>query len=118
MTEAEWLTGADPTPMLEFLRGRASERKWRRGRIMKLAQRIYEERRFEDASPRFRLDAAVAEYAELLRRSYWAREGKWSDVLDVARRAARDSREPAADEFVRLVEKAADLSKQAKPGQR
>ena len=29
MTEAEWLTCADPTPMLEFLRGRASERKKR-----------------------------------------------------------------------------------------
>jgi hypothetical protein len=29
MTEAEWLACADPTPMLEFLRGRASERKLR-----------------------------------------------------------------------------------------
>jgi hypothetical protein len=27
MTEAEWIDCADPTPMLEFLRGRASERK-------------------------------------------------------------------------------------------
>jgi len=26
MTEAEWLTSTDPTPMLAFLRGRASER--------------------------------------------------------------------------------------------
>jgi Ca-activated chloride channel family protein len=76
------------------------------------------ERRFEDASPRFRLDAAVAEFAELLRGSYWAREGKWSDVLAVARRAARDTREPAADEFVVLVEKAADLSEKATSGQR
>jgi hypothetical protein len=29
MTEAEWLTGADPGPMLELLRGRASDRKLR-----------------------------------------------------------------------------------------
>jgi hypothetical protein len=29
MTEAEWLTGIDPTPMLEFLRGKASDRKLR-----------------------------------------------------------------------------------------
>ena len=29
MTEAEWLTATDPTPMLEFLRGKASERKLR-----------------------------------------------------------------------------------------
>jgi hypothetical protein len=29
MTEAEWLVCSDPNPMLEFLRGRASERKLR-----------------------------------------------------------------------------------------
>ena len=29
MTEAEWLTCADPQPMLEFVRGKASERKLR-----------------------------------------------------------------------------------------
>src|SRR4051794_28609412 len=29
LTEAEWLACTDPTPMLEFLRGRASDRKLR-----------------------------------------------------------------------------------------
>ncbi len=29
MTQAEWLTANDPTPMLEFLRGKASKRKRR-----------------------------------------------------------------------------------------
>ena len=29
MTEQEWLAGTDPTPMLDFLRGKASDRKLR-----------------------------------------------------------------------------------------
>jgi hypothetical protein len=29
MTESEWLTGTDPQPMLEFLRGKASDSKLR-----------------------------------------------------------------------------------------
>lgn len=29
MTEAEWLASTDPRPMLEFLRGKASDRKLR-----------------------------------------------------------------------------------------
>jgi hypothetical protein len=29
MMEAEWLACADPTPMLDFLRGKASDRKLR-----------------------------------------------------------------------------------------
>ncbi|MBI5958004.1 MAG: von Willebrand factor type A domain-containing protein [Chloroflexi bacterium] len=44
-----------------------------------------------DASPDFRLHAAVAELSELLRNSYWAREGSYGALLDFAN--------PLADEF-------------------
>ena len=41
---------------------------------------------FEDASPRFQLVAVVAEYAEILRESYWAQDGSLEDVVAEARR--------------------------------
>ena len=41
---------------------------------------------FEEASPTFQLSAVVAEFAEVLRGSYWAREGSLQAVADQARR--------------------------------
>ena len=41
---------------------------------------------FEEASNRFQLAAVVAEFAEVLRGSYWAREGTLDAVADEARR--------------------------------
>jgi len=41
---------------------------------------------FEEASPRFQLDAAVAEYAEILRESYWAQDSNMEQVIAVAQR--------------------------------
>ena len=35
---------------------------------------------FTDASTRYQLAAVVAEFAELLRHSYWAREGNLSEI--------------------------------------
>ena len=87
--------------------------------VRELAQRLDAAdlgRRFEDAAPRFRLDAAVAEFAEILRGSYWAKEGRLADVLAVARRAAGSLHDEAADGFVSLVEKAAKLDPKAEPG--
>ncbi len=75
-------------------------------------------RKFEDAAARFRLDAAVVEFAEILRGSYWAKEGRLSDVLSVARNSAASLRDESSAEFVSLVEKAAALKAQARPGQR
>ena len=40
----------------------------------------------EQASPRFQMAAVVAEYAEILRESYWAQEGSLEDVVSEARR--------------------------------
>ncbi len=41
---------------------------------------------FQEASARFQMAAVVAEYAELLRGSYWAREGSLSAVVPEAQR--------------------------------
>jgi len=46
--------------------------------------------RFELADPRFRLGAVAAQYAEVLRRSYWAREDSYSDLVVEAEKLARD----------------------------
>lgn len=59
--------------------------------------------RVADASPYLQLDAAVAEFAEILRRSYWAKESRFEDVLPMAREAARRLRNtpsaaPAGDD--------------------
>jgi Ca-activated chloride channel family protein len=70
--------------------------------------------RFDEAEPRFRLAAAVAEFAEILRGSYWAKESRMSDVLRVARSATRDLRDVTSDEFVSLVRKAESLRARAK----
>jgi Ca-activated chloride channel family protein len=65
---------------------------------------------FEQASARFQLDAVVAEYAEILRDSYWARESSLEDVLVRARRVAEVLPADAdVGEFVALVARASDL---------
>ena len=45
--------------------------------------------RFADASPRFQLSAVAAEYAELLRGSYWAQEGSLERTAYEANRVQR-----------------------------
>ena len=44
---------------------------------------------FEQSLPTFQLTAVVAEYAEILRESYWAQEGSLEVVADEARRLQR-----------------------------
>ena len=62
------------------------------------------------ASPKFQLSAVVAEYAEILRESYWAREGSLQTVADEAARLRRLIPEDAdIAEFASLTAKAEQL---------
>ena len=71
---------------------------------------------FEDTSPRFQLVAVVAEYAEVLRNSYWARGSSLESVLAEARRAATYFvADDQVAEFVWLVELASSLATEDKP---
>lgn len=66
---------------------------------------------FEEASSRFQMDAAVAEYAEVLRESYWAQDSSLEDVLAMAERVSTllpDDEDVA--EFVALVARAAEIA--------
>ena len=70
---------------------------------------------FEDATPRFQLAAIVAEYAEILRESYWAREGSLETVaLEAARiRRLLPPDDITAAEFAALTNRAAQLAEEA-----
>ncbi len=65
--------------------------------------------RFRDASPHFQLDAAVAEFAEILRKSYWAKESRLEEVRRIAEPAARELGSEQAHELVRLIERAQQI---------
>jgi len=55
------------------------------------------------------VDACVAEFAEILRGSHWARDGSLLDVLDLLRDATWEmTSQPEVDELVDLVKKAID----------
>ena len=66
---------------------------------------------FESASPRFQLAATVAQYAEVLRRSYWAQHTTFDDVRYHADRVGDILRnDPEVTEFARLVNMAAGIA--------
>ena len=65
---------------------------------------------WEEASPHFKLDTVVAEYAEVLRESYWAQDSSLKDVRRMADRVSEfftDDSDVA--EFVSLVNRAEQL---------
>jgi Ca-activated chloride channel family protein len=75
-----------------------------------------EARRFDDARASFRLDAAAAGFAEILRHSYWARTISLDAVRRVGRAAARDLDDRrAADDLLEMVAQARRLWPAAAP---
>ncbi|NOZ27414.1 MAG: VWA domain-containing protein [Chloroflexi bacterium] len=68
---------------------------------------------FEEAPISFQLDAAVAEFAEVLRESYWAQNTKLEDVLALAQRVSAAMPDDAdVTELVYLISQANRLAAQ------
>jgi Ca-activated chloride channel family protein len=67
---------------------------------------------FEAANPYFQWAVIVAEYAEILRNSYWASESSLDDVLEAAERVSRYLEEtPDPRELVDLIRKTTRLER-------
>ena len=62
---------------------------------------------FENASPEFQLAAAIAEFAEILRDSFWAQEGSLAAVHQVIEGILPQIQSERSDELMRLVSQAA-----------
>jgi len=68
---------------------------------------------FAEMPARFRLVAAVAEYAEILRHSYWAKQGSLAAVSELARQVADElPNDPDVAEFADLVARAGQIAGQ------
>ncbi len=66
----------------------------------------------QSAVPDLVLDACVAEFAEILRWSYWAREGSFSAILDLLRTLPEEFRaKPEVVRFEEVVERASALKR-------
>src|ERR1700722_8175553 len=79
MTEAEWLTCTDPEVMLEFLRGKASERKLRLFACA-CCRELPVQRRLQNRNSRLLIEVAERFLDDLT---------SWQDVVDVAKTAAK-----------------------------
>ena len=66
-------------------------------------------RTFQAASPEFQLAATVAEFAEILRESFWAKDGNLTTVSQSLRDIAPRIHNEQVDEFRHLVSRAARL---------
>ncbi|HEX4996595.1 MAG TPA: von Willebrand factor type A domain-containing protein [Terriglobia bacterium] len=68
---------------------------------------------FASASVDFRFAAAVAEFGMLLRDSPYRGASSWTSVISVARESRGSDREGYREEFIRLVERCAELARVA-----
>ena len=71
------------------------------------------EDRFEEASPQFRLAATIAEFAEILRESYWAREGSLDAVRQTLEGVLPRIHTEGVDELMHLVNRAVQFNGRA-----
>jgi len=61
-------------------------------------------RRFDDCSPQFKLAAAAAEFAEIMKGSPWSRNSSLASVYRLGRDIANEWYSPEVGEFLKLVE--------------
>jgi hypothetical protein len=67
---------------------------------------------FSSASPYLQWDVVVAEFAEIIRESYWAQNSTLAGVLEEAERISKALPEnPQVQEFVEMVRKADQVGK-------
>jgi len=66
---------------------------------------------FDEADPRLRLAATVAEFAEILRESYWAEDGDLQELQDEAMDLLDERRDDDVREFLKLLRDAARIER-------
>ncbi|RKX17867.1 MAG: hypothetical protein DRP35_10205 [Candidatus Zixiibacteriota bacterium] len=67
---------------------------------------------FKDASENFKLSACAAEFAEILRESYWAKEATLANLKDVVKSLYTNSESSDILELLGLIDKANELKQQ------
>jgi len=89
------------------------------GRVIEEARTLQAEDilgRLQNADPTFKMDAAVAEFAEILRHSYWAKDGNLESARELAQNASRSMDSPKdAKEVVSLMGTAEQLWPRTQP---
>ena len=89
------------------------------GRVIEEARTLQAEDilgRIQNADPTFKMDAAVAEFAEILRHSYWAKDANLESARDLAQNASRSMDSPKdTKEVVSLIGKAEQLWPRTQP---